>query len=511
MIDNLVLGFSTAFTPENLLWCFIGVLLGTVIGLMPGLGSTTGVAILIPLTLTLEPVTALIMLAGIYYGAQYGGTITSVLISTPGEAASVVTTLDGYQMAKNGKAGSALAISAIGSFVAAIISLALLMWLAPPLADLALNFGPVQNLAIMILGLVIVVSFAGGSLSRGLMMAAAGLLISTVGVATGFSDARFTFGSINLLSGIPFIEVMIGLFAVGEVLHQIRRGADAPIRTRFRDMVISRDELKRSAGPILRGIGFALGILPGAGSTLASFMAYGIEKRVSPRKAMFGKGAIEGVAAPESANNAAANANFVPTLALGIPGGGTTAVLLGAFTVYGLQPGPRLFETQPTLIWGLLVSFFIGNVMLLVLNLPLAPVFAQMLRIPYGYLYPIILLTSFVGAYSVSNNMFSVVLVLIFGVVGWVMKELDLPMAPLVLGLVLGPLFEKALVQTSAIGQGSFLVLLQSPISVGTLLFAVLLMVGPKVAARFAVRRAPRGTAAADDASRQPERDEAAR
>ena len=493
MIDNLILGFSTAFTPENLLWCFIGVLLGTVIGLMPGLGSTTGVAILIPLTLTLEPVTALIMLAGIYYGAQYGGTITSVLISTPGEAASVVTTLDGYQMAKNGKAGSALAISAIGSFIAAIISLALLMWLAPPLADLALNFGPVQNLAIMILGLVIVVSFAGGSLSRGLMMAAAGLLISTVGVATGFSSARFTGGNINLLGGIPFIEVMIGLFAVGEVLHQIRRGADAPIRTRFKDMVISRKELKQSAGPILRGsgIGFVLGILPGAGSTLASFMAYGIEKRVSPRKHLFGKGAIEGVAAPEAANNAAANANFVPTLALGIPGGGTTAVLLGAFTVYGLQPGPRLFETQPTLIWGLLVSFFIGNVMLLVLNLPLAPVFAQMLRIPYGYLYPIILLTSFVGAYSVSNNMFSVLLVLIFGIVGWIMKELDLPMAPLVLGLVLGPLFEKALVQTSALGQGSFAILFQSPISVGILIFTVLLMVGPKIAARYAVRRRP--------------------
>lgn len=493
MIDNLILGFSTAFTPENLLWCFIGVLLGTVIGLMPGLGSTTGVAILIPLTLTLEPVTALIMLAGIYYGAQYGGTITSVLISTPGEAASVVTTLDGYQMAKNGKAGSALAISAIGSFIAAIISLGLLMWLAPPLADLALNFGPVENLAIMILGLVIVVSFAGGSLSRGLMMAAVGLLISTVGVATGFSSARFTGGNINLLGGIPFIEVMIGLFAVGEVLHQIRRGADAPIRTRFKDMIISRKELKQSAGPIFRGsgIGFLLGILPGAGSTLASFMAYGIEKRVSPRKHLFGKGAIEGVAAPEAANNAAANANFVPTLALGIPGGGTTAVLLGAFTVYGLQPGPRLFETQPTLIWGLLVSFFIGNVMLLVLNLPLAPVFAQMLRIPYGYLYPIILLTSFVGAYSVSNNMFSVLLVLIFGIVGWIMKELDLPMAPLVLGLVLGPLFEKALVQTSALGQGSFLILLQSPISVGILLFTVLLMVGPKIAARYAVRRRP--------------------
>jgi putative tricarboxylic transport membrane protein len=491
MLDNLLLGFQTALTLENLFWCFIGVVLGTVIGLMPGLGSTTGVAILIPLTLTLEPVTALIMLAGIYYGAQYGGTITSVLISTPGEAASVVTTLDGYQMARKGRAGAALAISAIGSFIAAIISLGLLMALAPPLAKMALNFGPVENLAIMILGLVIVVSFAGGSLARGLMMAAMGLLISTVGVATGFSNARFTFGNIDLLGGIPFVEVMIGLFAVGEVLHQVRVGAAAPIKARFRDMVITGKELKNSMPAILRGsgIGFVLGILPGAGSTLASFMSYGIEKRVSKNKANFGKGAIEGVASPESANNAAANANFVPTLALGIPGGGTTAVLLGAFTIYGLQPGPLLFETNPTLIWGLLVSFFIGNVMLLVLNLPLAPVFAQMLRLPYGYLYPIILLTSLVGAYSVSNNMFSVVLVVIFGVIGFVMKELDLPVAPLVLGIVLGPLFEKSLVQTSALGEGSFLILLQSPIAVVVLVLAVVLAAGPAVARRIHERR----------------------
>ena len=483
MLDNLILGFQTALTMENLLWCFIGVLMGTVIGLMPGLGSTTGVAILIPLTLGMEPVTALIMLAGIYYGAQYGGTITSVLISTPGEASSVVTTLDGYQMARQGRAGAALAISAIGSFVAAILSLGLLMALAPPFAKMALNFGPVENLAIMILGLITVVSFAGGSLSRGLMMAAAGLLVSTVGVATGFSDARFTFGSVDLLGGIPFVEVMIGLFALGEVLYQIKVGAAAPIRARFRDMIISRKELKRSAGPIMRGslIGFLLGCLPGAGSTLASFMSYGVEKRISPNRAQFGKGAIEGVAAPESANNAAANANFVPTLALGIPGGGTTAVLLGAFTIYGVQPGPLLFESQPTLVWGLLVSFFIGNVMLLVLNLPLAPVFAQMLRIPYAYLYPIILLTSLVGAFSVSGNMFSVWLVVIFGVVGYFMKELDLPIAPLVLGLVLGPLFEKALVQTSALGQGNFGILLQSPIAVVVLVFALALAVGPSV------------------------------
>ncbi|HEY5848890.1 MAG TPA: tripartite tricarboxylate transporter permease [Microlunatus sp.] len=494
MFDNLILGFSTALTPENLAWCFIGVLLGTIIGLLPGLGSTTGVAVLLPLTFALEPVTALIMLAGIYYGAQYGGTITSVLISTPGEAASVVTTLDGYQMARKGRAGAALAIAAIGSFIAAIISLALLMALAPPLASAALQFGPVENLAIMLLGLVIVISFQGGSFFRGLAMAVLGLLISTVGVASGFSDARFTFGSINLLGGIPFVEVMIGLFALGEVLHQIRVGAAAPIRAKFKDMIISRQELKDSMPAILRGsgIGFVLGMLPGAGSTLASFMAYGLERRFNKNGDKFGTGQIAGVASPESANNAAANANFIPTLALGIPGGATTAVLLGAFTIYGLQPGPLLFQTQPALIWGLLVSFFIGNVLLLILNLPLAPVFAQMLRIPYGYLYPIIVVTSVVGAYSVSNNMFSVWLVLIFGVIGWLFKELDLPIAPLVLGLVLGPLLEKALVQTSALGQGSFAIMGTSKIAVAILIAAVALAVGPWISGKIKSRRGTR-------------------
>lgn len=485
MIENLLLGFQTALTLENVLWCFVGVLLGTVIGLLPGLGSTTGVAVLLPITFTLEPVTALIMLAGIYYGAQYGGTITSVLISTPGEAASVVTTLDGYQMAKKGRAGAALAISAIGSFIAAIISLALLMALAPPLADLALEFGPVEMLAIMILALVVVITFQGKDMIRGALMAVAGLLVATVGIAQGTSEARFTFGNVNLLSGIPFVEVMIGLFALGEVLHQIRMGAAAPVRARFKDMLITRKDVKDSVPAILRGsgIGFLLGILPGAGSTLASFMAYGVERKVSRNRDNFGKGAIEGVASPESANNAAANANFVPTLALGIPGGATTAVLLGAFTIFGLQPGPLLFETQPALVWGLLVSFFIGNVLLLVLNLPLAPVFAQMLRIPYGYLYPIILLTSLIGAYSVSNNMFSVWLVFVFGLIGYLMKEVDLPMAPFVLGLVLGPLLEKALVQTSAIGKGNLGVVFESPIAVGVIALALVAIVVPRLLA----------------------------
>ncbi|HYH30591.1 MAG TPA: tripartite tricarboxylate transporter permease [Pseudonocardia sp.] len=491
MIDNLLLGFETALSVENVLWCFLGVLLGTVIGVLPGLGSTTGVAILLPLTLGLEPVSALIMLAGIYYGAQYGGTITSVLISTPGEAATVVTTIDGYQMARRGRAGAALSISAIGSFVAAIISLALLMALAPPFAEFALRFGPPEMLAVMVLGLATIVSFSGENRVLGSTMAVLGLVIAMVGVDTGSGVARYTFGSVDLLSGIPFVEVMIGLFAVGEVLHQIREGAAAPIRARFRELLIGRSDLKRSGGAILRGsgLGFLFGCLPGAGSTLASFMAYGIERRVSKRKDEFGQGAIEGVAAPESANNAAANANFVPTLTLGVPGGATTAVLLGAFTIYGIQPGPLLFDQQPELVWGLLASFFIGNLILLVLNLPLAPVFAQLLRVPYGYLYPLILFTSVLGAYAISNNTFSVWVVLVFGLIGYAMKRLDFPTAPLVLGLVLGPLFEKALVQTSAIGDGNLMIVFSRPLCVTVLALAVLLLAGPAVVSRLRGRR----------------------
>ncbi|GAA4616480.1 tripartite tricarboxylate transporter permease [Saccharopolyspora hordei] len=496
MLDNLLLGASTALTPVNLLWCFVGVLLGTVIGLLPGLGSSTGVAVLIPLTLTVEPVTALIMLAGIYYGSQYGGTITSVLLSTPGEAASVVTTLDGYQMARQGRAGAALAIAAIGSFVAAIASLVLLAAVAPPLASVALQFGPPENLAVMVLALVTMVVLTTGSTLRAAAMACAGVLLACVGIDFGTGQARYTFGSVELLSGVPYVEVVIGLFAVGEVLHQIRLGAATPIRARFRDLVIRRRDIRDSAGAIARGsaVGFGLGILPGAGSTLASFLAYGVERRVSRNAAQFGHGAIQGVAAPESANNAAANANFIPTLTLGIPGGATTAVLLGALTIYGIQPGPLLFDEQPELVWGLLVSFFIGNVVLLVLNLPLAPVFAQLLRIPYGYLYPLILFTSFVGAYAIDNDLFSVWLVLVFGVLGYGMKRFDLPMAPLVVGIVIGGLFEKALVQSSALLDGNLWLLATHPIAASILAAALLLLAGPALTRRLRRRTTPEGT-----------------
>lgn len=494
MLDNLQLGFETAVSPGNLLWCFIGVLLGTVIGMLPGLGSATGVAILLPVTLGMEPVTALIMLAGIYYGSQYGASISSILISTPGDSSSVVLTLDGYQMARKGRAGAALAISAMSSFFAAIISLIGLMALAAPIAAFALRFGPAENLAIILLGLTTIVSFAGENMLRGIIMAAVGLLISMVGVAAGFATARFTFGSINLLGGFGFIAVLIGLFAIGEVLHQIHRGGEKPIKAGFRDLIVTKTELRRSLAPAVRGtgLGFALGVLPGAGATLASFMAYGAEKSFSKFRKEVGNGAVEGVAAPEAANNAAANASFIPTLSLGIPGSGTTAILLGAFVIFGIQPGPLLFEQQPALVWGLLVSFFIGNLFLLVLNLPLAPVFAQILRLPYSYLYPIILFISLIGAFAIGNNTFALWVVLIAGLLGYFMKRFDFPAAPLVLGLVLGPLLEKYLVQTSSLGQGKWAIMFQSPLAAIFTSVAILALIGPPVAGIIRNKRAAR-------------------
>ncbi|MDD7687642.1 MAG: tripartite tricarboxylate transporter permease [Actinomycetaceae bacterium] len=491
MIENLILGFSTSFTPENLLWCFVGVVLGTVIGMLPGLGATTGVAVLLPLTLTMQPVTALIMLAGIYYGCQYGGTIAAVLIATPGDANAVATVVDGYALARKGQAGKALAIAAIGSFIAAIISLILLLLVAAPISRFALRFGPAEMLAIMAMGMLTIISFSGDNLARGLMMAGLGIFLSTIGMSTGFPQARFTFGNVQLLGGIDFVVVMIGVFAVGEVVSQVGAGGVKPIRTRVRDMVIHRKDIKESLPAILRGsgVGFALGTLPGAGSTLASLVAYGVEKQVSPFRKKFGHGAIQGVAAAESANNAAANANFIPTLALGVPGGTTTAVLLGAFVMYGVQPGPLLFENQPELVWGLLTSFFVGNVILLVLNLPLAPVFAQALRLDYSILYPLILFFSMLGAFAVGNNIFALTVLFIAGIFGFFVKKYDFPTAPLILGLVLGPMAEKALVQTSQYANGDLSVVFTEPLALTILIITVVIMLVPslmrKVLAHF--------------------------
>jgi putative tricarboxylic transport membrane protein len=481
VIDNIVTGFGAALSAENLLWCFVGVLLGTVIGILPGLGSATGVAILIPVTLTFDPLTALIMLAGIYHGAQFGATITAILIATPGEASSVVSTLDGYRMARNGRAGPALAVSALGAFVSAMVSLAALAAVAPFFARLALDFGPPEMLAVMILGLCTIVVFSGRNLLLGMGLGLLGVLIACIGVDVGSGTPRYTFGQISLFGGVPYVEVMIGLFAIGELLNQLHIGLAEPVKARFRDLMLTKEDLKRAAPSTARGtvVGFLLGCLPGAGTTLASFMAYGVEKKLSRNRRKLGSGAIEGVVAPDAATNAASNANFVPTLVLGVPGGATTAVLLGAFLIYGIQPGPLLFENQPSLVWGLLASFFIGNVILLVLNLPLAPVMAQLLRVRYSIMYPLIIATSLIGAYSVKNSMLSVWIVILFGLVGYAMKRLNFPVAPLVLGLVIGPLFEKALVQTSALAAGDSLVLLSSPTAVGILVLALVLVAGP--------------------------------
>lgn len=501
MFENIILGFSTSLTPDNLLWCLIGVVLGTVIGMLPGLGATTGVAVLLPLTLSMDPVTALIMLAGIYYGCQYGGTIAAVLIATPGDANAVATVIDGYALARKGQAGKALAIAAIGSFVAAIISLILLMLVAAPIATFALKFGPAEMLAIMIMGMLTIISFSGENLAKGLMMAGVGIFLSTVGISSGFPQARFALGNVNLLGGIDFVVVMIGVFAVGEVISQVGSGGVAPIRTRMRDMVIKPRDVKESVPSILRGsgVGFLLGCLPGAGSTLAALVSYGVERQISPNRAMFGKGAIQGVAAAESANNAAANANFVPTLALGVPGGTTTAVLLGAFVMYGVQPGPLLFHNQPALVWGLLTSFFIGNVILLILNLPLAPVFAQALRLNYSYLYPAILFFSILGAFAVGNNIFALTILFIAGAAGYFLKKYDYPTAPLILGLVLGPMAERALVQTSSYANGDLTIIFREPIAIAILVITVVIMVLPALMKRFSDNHG--GTTAAAIAS----------
>jgi putative tricarboxylic transport membrane protein len=481
LLSDIASGFQTALLPVNLLFSFIGVLLGTIIGLLPGLGSATGVAILLPLTFTLEPVTALIMLAGIYYGTQYGATISSVLISTPGDSATVVTTLDGYQLARQGRAGPALAIAAIASFVAGTISTVLLMTLAPIFARFALRFGPPETFALVVLGLASLVGFAGSSRAKGLAMAALGVAIATVGIDPQTGIARFTFGQVELLGGIGFLQVVIGLFAVAEVMTQVRTGGGEPIRTSFRDMLPTWGDWRRTRMAMLRGgfLGFILGVLPGAGATLASFFSYDVERRFSKHPEEFGKGAIEGVAGPEAANNAAVNGAFVPTLTLGIPGSGTTAVLLGAFLLFGVQPGPRLIDEQPQLVWGLIASFYIGNVMLLLLNLPLAPVFASLLRLHYGLLYPLILLVSFVGAYSIENRMWGVWLAFFFGVVGYFMKRYDYPAAPVILGLVLGSLMERTLVQTSSMGGGDLSIFLRRPIALVLFAFAALVILGP--------------------------------
>ena len=482
--DDLLLGFSIALTPTNLLFAFFGVLLGTVIGALPGIGPSAGVAVLLPVTFGMQPVTAMIMLAGIYYGAMYGGTITSVLINTPGESSSVMTTLDGFQMALKGRAGAALGMAAIGSFFAGTASVVLLMIAAPPLADLAVTFGPPEYFALMVLGLTTLASLTGGSMLKGMLMAIAGLLLGTVGIDLLLGAPRYTFGNVNLLDGVDFLPVAVGLFAVGELLYNLYHPVRVePIKAKLSGLLPTRQDWKDSWGSIVRGtlIGFFVGMLPGAGATISSFLAYAAEKRVSKRPEQFGTGVIEGVAAPESANNAASTGALVPLMALGIPGSGTTAVMLGALTMYGMQPGPLLVSTHPDVFWGLVASMYIGNVMLLVLNLPLAPAFASVLRVPYSVLIPIIIGISLFGVYSVDNSLFHVGITVLFGGLGFAMRLYGYPPAPLVLALVLGPMLEKALRQSLQMSLGSAEIFVSRPVSAIILGFALLAVLFPMV------------------------------
>ena len=481
---GLVEGFAVALQPLNLLWCFLGVLIGTAIGVLPGLGPPATIAMLLPLTHGMAPASAMIMLAGIYYGAKYGGSTTSILLNMPGESASVITCLDGYQMARQGRAGAALGLAAIASFVAGTIGVVGLMLIAPPLAKVSLAFSSPEYFALMAFGLSMVVLLAGASLVKALLAMLIGLWIAGMGTDLFSATSRFTFGRAELLGGIEFTIVAIGVFAIGEVLAAVastRGGQLQPVPRGIRNLLPTRQDLKDSRFAFANGsiVGFLVGVLPGAGSTIASLLSYGIEKAVSKRPEAFGTGVPEGVVAPEGANNSETGGALVPLLTLGIPGSATTAILLAALVLWGLRPGPLLIDEQPALFWGLVASMYIGNLMLLVLNLPLVPVFAQLLRLPAYALLPLILGVSLVGAMAVSPTVFAGLLVAGFGLVGWLMRRLDYPAAPLVLGLVLGDPMERALRQSLMMSQGDLTILVSRPISATVLVLAVLVLLVP--------------------------------
>jgi putative tricarboxylic transport membrane protein len=484
-LGNLWLGFQIALLPGNLLYCLIGVTVGTVVGILPGIGTTAAVSILLPLTFRMDPTSGIIMLAGIYYGTKYGGSTTSILVNTPGESSSVVTCIDGYQMALQGRAGPALGIAAIASFVAGTLGLVGLVLLGPLLTKVALSFGPPEYFALMVMGLTTVAFLAGRSMTKTLLMAVTGLLLATVGFDIFSGSLRFTFGQSELADGISFITVATGLFAVGEVLANIgaqsSQGRMFRAPSRLRELLPSWQDLRDCRGAFVRGtvIGFLIGVLPGAGSSISSFISYGIEKKYSRRPERFGQGAIEGVAGPEGANNADTAGAMVPMLSLGLPGSGGTAVLLGALILYGIQPGPLLFKEQPRLVWGLIASMYVGNLMLLVLNLPLAPLFATLLRLPYRYLYPLILGFCAVGVYSVRQSLADLWLLSFFGLLGYFFRLYDFPPAPMVLGLVLGPLIERALRQSLVLSQGDLTIFFTRPIAASLMLITAVMLAAP--------------------------------
>ena len=485
LFNGLLQGFQVALSFNNLAMCVVGVVLGTVIGVLPGLGPPATIAMLLPLTFRLDPTGAMIMLAGIYYGAKYGGSTTSILLNVPGESSSVVTCLDGYRMAQKGRAGAALGMAAISSFIAGTVGVVLLMLVAPPLAKLSLAFSAPEYFALMVLGLAMVVLLGGESLTKALLAMFVGLWIATMGTDLFSATSRFTFGRVDLLGGIEFTIVAIGVFAVGEVLANMEPEKPAemlPVPKGLRNLLPTWEDMKRCRFAFANGsiVGFLIGILPGAGSTIASFMSYGIEKAVSKHPEEFGHGAIEGVAAPEGANNAETGGALVPLLTLGIPGSGTTAILLAALILWGFKPGPLFIQDSPQLFWGLVASMYIGNVLLLALNLPLVAVFAQLLKIPGYAMFPLILGVSIVGVYTTASSTFHLGLLALFGLMGYAMRKLDFPTAPLILGLVLGDAMEKALRQSLMMSGGDPSILLR-PIPSVLLALAALLLAIPLV------------------------------
>jgi putative tricarboxylic transport membrane protein len=480
LFANLWLGLMTCMTPTNLLYCLMGTFLGTAIGVLPGLGPAATIAMLLPATFAMPPVTALIMLAGIFYGAQYGGSTTAILVNLPGETSSVVTALDGYQMARQGKAGRALATAALASFFAGTVCTLLIALFAPPLAEIALKFGPAEYFSLMVLGLIASIVLAQGAILHALGMIILGLLLGLIGTDVNSGVQRYTFAIPELADGIGFVIVAMGMFGLGEVIANLQNEATRDVAiTKVTGLWPTRDDFRRIIAPTLRGtaLGSFLGILPGGGAALASFGAYALEKRVSPNRAEFGKGAIEGVAAPEAANNAGAQMSFIPMLTLGIPANPVMALMIGAMIIQGIQPGPAVMTEQPALFWGLIVSMWVGNLMLLVLNLPLIGMWVKMITIPYRYLFPMILVFCAIGVFSLGNSNFDIYMMALFGFVGYIFKKLDCEPAPLLLGFILGPMMEEFLRRALLLSKGDPTVFVTRPISATMLALAAVLLV----------------------------------
>lgn len=476
LFDHLMMGFSVAFTPENLMYALLGCILGTLIGVLPGIGTTATIAMLLPITFNLDPTSALIMLAGIYYGSQYGGSTTAILINLPGESSSAVTAIDGHEMARKGRAGHALAAAAIGSFVAGSFATLVVFLIAAPIARIALTLGSPELFSLVVLGLIASIALARGSTIKALAMIVLGILLGTVGQDPFTGTPRFTFGVRELFAGIDFVAVAVGLFGVAEILKNLEEEKTRELVTKTVGRLLpGREELRRIVGPITRGtlLGTVLGALPGAGHVLASFGAYSVEKRVSRRRREFGHGAIEAVAAPESANNAAAQTSFVPLLTLGLPAHPVMALMFGAIIIHGIAPGPNMLRTEPELFWGLIVSMWVGNFLLLLLNLPLIGLWVRLLSIPYRFLFPTIIAFAAIGTYSINLNSWDVFAIAFMGVLGYILIKLGCEPAPLLLGFVLGPLLEDHLRRSLIISRGDPTIFIDRPVSAVLLLLAV--------------------------------------